>query len=719
MLESGAAFVALAAVGDAVLMAATIAARVGCSNASSKPPKTNLIECLRDKTKLLVLDNLEQIRDAAPLLVDLLAECPGLCVLATSRERLHLRAEQRFQVPPLDLAPAIELFVKRAQAVNADFRLTPQNQPALATICQRLDRLPLALELCAAQIDLLSPTQLLAQLHDRRLDLLVEGARDLPPRQRTLRTAIQHSYQLLDEAERTLLRRLGVFVGGFDLPTVAAVVADSEAIDARPLNATLHALIGKSLVRAETMPSDEPRFVMLETIREFALEQLRAQGGEPTLRERHYAAYLDFVRTTDNSLRTSEVARWLVRLHAEQDNIRAALQWTLDEQRYADTAWLIIAVRGFWSHNGQSYEIGQWIVQLLHQRHLLDNDLRLAFMIMLYEAAHSFETFQPLEHWNVEMLQLLDASRNMSLHANAWHNIALTYYTTDNLRALAYLERAIACARAAGTAPELDTRFCSLADHSAALGGTLWAYANALVNQGEFEEALPLLLESRDIIQQRGSRYEMASNIGTLGLLKLLQGDLARAHTHLYEAVAIATEYNYQWMSGFWQPVLGFVTLCMGDVAGARRILTKSLRLCTELKVPMFIARNMAFLAEMALWEGQIDEAANWLAQSLIQEADPGIIIIYEVIRLFIAAQLATAQQQYERAATLFGLAEQANSQIHHVYAGPMRAQADIALAIVRAALDPALFAEAFAAGQQLPLGEAFATVLHPAAIAA
>ena len=146
-----------------------------------------------------------------------MAECPGLCVLATSRERLHLRAEQRFKVPPLDLAPAVELFVQRAQAVDADFSLTPHNQPTLEAICQRLDCLPLAIELCAAQIDLLAPAQLLAHLQDHRLDLLVDGAHDLPPRQRTLRTAIEHSYRLLDEAERTLFRSLGVFVGGFDL----------------------------------------------------------------------------------------------------------------------------------------------------------------------------------------------------------------------------------------------------------------------------------------------------------------------------------------------------------------------------------------------------------------------------------------------------------------------------------------------------------------------
>src|SRR6266545_840806 len=338
----GAAFVALAAVSDAVLMAATIAATVGSSDASPKPSKTKLIECLRRKTMLLVLDNLEQIRDGAHLIADLLAECPGLCVLATSRERLHLRAEQRFHVPPLDLAPAIELFVQRAQAVNADFRLTPQNQPTLAAICQRLDRLPLALELCAAQIDLLAPAQLLAQLQDRRLDLLVDGAHDLPPRQRTLRTAIQHSYRLLDEAERTLFRRLGVFVGGFDLPAVTAVVADSMATDAGSLNATLHALIGKSLVRAETTPSGEQRFVMLETIREYALERLEASGEAERLRQQH-AAF--FVTLSEAGVRHDC-------LEIEYPNLRAALEWSRTEADGTTELRLVVALDGFWRHSG-------------------------------------------------------------------------------------------------------------------------------------------------------------------------------------------------------------------------------------------------------------------------------------------------------------------------------------------------------------------------------
>ena len=159
--RDGAVFVPLAAVGDATTMALTIGAAVGSLDAGPKAPQTRLVEHLRHKQMLLVLDNLEQIRDVAPLVAALVAECPGLCILATSRERLHLRAEQRCKVPPLDLAPAVDLFVQRAQAMDAGFRRTPQNQATLEAICLRLDCLPLALELCAAQVDLLSPSQLL------------------------------------------------------------------------------------------------------------------------------------------------------------------------------------------------------------------------------------------------------------------------------------------------------------------------------------------------------------------------------------------------------------------------------------------------------------------------------------------------------------------------------------------------------------------------------
>ena len=211
----------------------------------------------------------------------------------------------------------------------------------LEAICLRLDCLPLALELCAAQVDLLSPTQLLARLHTHHLDLLVDGAHDLPLHQRSLRTAIGASYAMLDEAERSLLRCLGIFMGGCDWQAVAAVAADHVELSARPLHSILHALVDKSLVRVETLPDGEQRFLLLETIREFAREQVRARGEEAHLRRRHYAIYLQFFRTGDSHLRGPDAAAWFARLGPEQDNLRAATLFGLADQMHSQVHYAI------------------------------------------------------------------------------------------------------------------------------------------------------------------------------------------------------------------------------------------------------------------------------------------------------------------------------------------------------------------------------------------
>ena len=735
--RDGVVFVPLATVSDPTLMASTILIAIGSTDLS--PPQKKLIEFLRHKTMLLVLDNLEQISEATPLIADLVTECPGLCLLATSRERLHLRAEQRFKVPPLSLASAVELFVQRAQVVNDDFALTPHNQSTLEAICQRLDCLPLALELCAVQIDILSPTQMLAQLQDHRLDLLVEGARDLPPRQRTLRTAIQHSYRLLDEEERTLFRRLGVFVGGFDLPALAAVVADSMVTAARPLNTTLHALIGKSLVRAATLPSGEQRFLLLETIREFALEQLQAHSEKALLRQRHYAAYLQRFRTADSHLRGTEAATWVVRVEPDQDNLRAALQWTLDEARYADAAWLMVAVHYLWFLRSSRYEGAKWLAQLLPHRQMLAPDLRLATLIALYATAFALEAFPPVNRYRGEIRELLEVCSDKLLQAAAcfW----LGWSATDVAQTVTLVERSIALAQAASEASGLDAEFGAMTDRTFVLANALLLYADNLIDQGEVARAAPVATESLAIFRRRGDPFGIAQCLGTLGRLALLQGDLAQAHKLFHEVMTIATSFNLRPTQCEWQPLLGIVTLYAGDVLTARRLLNESLRLCIELKNKFFLSRVCTYLAELALWEGEAfgepgtvrqahrtgaeasselsrtlveGQAEHWLAQSLGHQADPQRITIFQVTRLFIAARLATAQQQYLRAATLFGLADQMHSQIYDAIAGPMRSLADTALATVRGALEPALFAEAFAVGQQMSLAEAFATLLIP-----
>jgi predicted ATPase/transcriptional regulator with XRE-family HTH domain len=704
----GVVFVPLAAITAPMVMASAILAAVGGSDFS--PPQNKLIEFLRHKTLLLVLDNLEQISDAAPLIAVLVAECPGLCILVTSRERLHLRAEQRFKVPPLDLAAAVELFVQRAQAVNADFCLTAHNQATLEAICQRLDRLPLAIELCAAQIDLLSLPQLLSQLQAHSLDLLVDGARDLPPRQRTLRTAIQHSYTLLNEAERLLLRTLGVFAGGFALDEVEALATDR--LEPAAVQATLHALIGKSLVRAATLPNGEQRFLLLETIREFAIEQMQAVGEEALLRQRHYTVYLQLFRTGDSHLRGPAAASWIARLEPEQDNLRAALQGSFHEARYTDMKWLMTASGWFWHLRGNWYESGQWVARLLPHRHELPVDLHLFTLITVYAIGRAVKAFQPLNRWKDEMLQLLESSSNQNLHSAAWHFVAC--YTPNFSEAATAWEKSITAARNARELPAIDPGFGLITDLDFILGTPLWAYATSLIERGAFASALPLLQESQALFQRRESRYEMADSIGTMGLLAFMQGNLAQARVQLQEAVTIAATFDYQEMVALWQPLLGLVILYEGDAVEARHLLDISLRLCLELKDKWFLVRIYTYLSEIALSEGKIEQSAQMLSTSLTYELEARRVTVYELARLWVAARLAAAQQQYTRAATLFGLAEQAHSQIHYAIAGPMRSMAEAALATVQAALEPTLFAAAFAAGQRMALAEAFATVLAP-----
>ena len=260
----------------------------------------------------------------------------------------------------------------------------------------------------------------------------------------------------------------------------------------------------------------------------------------------------------------------------------------------------------------------------------------------------------------------------------------------------------------------MGPEFCLGADSDFLLGNILWAYAMTLIERGRFARALPLLMESREIFRRRGSQYEMADSSGTLGLLALMQGDLAGAHTHLQEAVTLAATFEYQEMLRLWQPLLGLVTLYGGNVQEAHRLLNESLRLCVEQNDKSSQARIHTHLAEAALWEGKLKQVEQSLRASLANDTAAHSPSFYDLERLWIAARLATAQGRYKHAATLFGSIEQTHGHIASAIAGPIRAQADAAAATVQAALGTEAFAAAFAAGHQLSLEEAFAAILTP-----
>ncbi len=373
-------FVALETVRDPALVASRIAGEIGLAESGGRSAQDVLIEWLAGKQVLMVLDNFEQVVDAGPVIADLLRSSPGLKVLATSRAPLRVSGEQEFPVPGLPVPPdpghmsgyeqarasgggdldlerlttyeAVRLFIARAVAVRPDFVVTNANAPAVAAICARLQGMPLAIELAAARVKLLSPDAILARL-EHQLNLLAAGARDLPARQQTLRGAIAWSYDILDDADQRLLDRLSVFAGGFDLDAAEAIGGPADEIGREVLDG-LMALADQSLIRS--MDADPPRFFMLETIREFAAEMLDGRDDAAAVRARHTSWYLDLVEAAAPRLSGSDQRNLMEGLEREHDNIRAVLDRAPTVGDAACAIRLAFAMWRFWQKRGHLYE---------------------------------------------------------------------------------------------------------------------------------------------------------------------------------------------------------------------------------------------------------------------------------------------------------------------------------------------------------------------------
>jgi predicted ATPase/DNA-binding CsgD family transcriptional regulator len=403
----GVVFVALAPLRDPELVAPTIAQALGVSESGETRLEERLTRLLRNERLLLLLDNFEQVIDAAPFVARLLAACPTVTILVTSREPLRVSGEQEYPVPPLDLVrpedhlsleeiaetEAVRLFVARARAVLPAFTLTAENAQAVIGICRHLDGLPLAIELATARVKLLPPEALLARL-ERRLPLLTEGPRDAHPRLQTMRGAIGWSYDLLSPDEQTLFRRLAVFAGGFTLEAAEFIegdgrgrrgdkggegeresvgprrpvflanraASDASSFSAAPLD-RVASLLDKSLLQCDPGPDGAPRFSMLETIREFALERLAASGEAAETRARHAMWCLSLIERLN--LLGAEQARGLARLGVEHDNMRAALTWLVDRSDAETAQHLVGRLWEFWFMGGHAIEGRTWLERAL------------------------------------------------------------------------------------------------------------------------------------------------------------------------------------------------------------------------------------------------------------------------------------------------------------------------------------------------------------------
>ena len=375
----GVVFVDLSALRDPALVPPAIAGALGLREASGQNIHELLLTSLRAKQALLVLDNVEQVVEAAPFVADLVAACPRLTVLATSRTALRLRAEQRFRVPPLGLpdpardaspdvvasAAAVRLFAARARAARADFALSPDNAAAVAEICRRLDGLPLAIELAAARVSLLPPAALLARLggpSDRApLHALAGGARDLPERQRTVRETIDWSYHLLDPGAQRLFARVSVFAGGCTLEAIEAVCDPDGALD---ILDGVTALADASLL--SRTDGAAPRVVMLEMIHEYARERLDALGELAPQRRARALYYAADVEASRSEFKARQKA-WLERWELEHDNARAALRWALESGEVEVGLRLAGVLWPFWYLRGYVTEGRRWLEGLLER----------------------------------------------------------------------------------------------------------------------------------------------------------------------------------------------------------------------------------------------------------------------------------------------------------------------------------------------------------------
>ena len=671
--SDGAAFVALAPISDPTLVMPTIARALGIKETADQPPLDQLKRALQAKRLLLLLDNFEQIVDAAPLVVELLEACPGLKALVTSRAALHVRGERLYGVPPLllpDLTqhpapgalarnPAVALFVERAQAVIPDFTLTEQNAPAVAAICVRLDGLPLAIELAAAQVKLFAPTALLARLRDR-FALLRGGARDQPTRQQTLRNAIDWSYHLLTRAEQCLFRRLAVFVGGWTLHAAAAVCDLDGDLGLDVLDG-LHTLVDNSLVRQAEGLDGEPRFHRLETIREYAIERLVASGEELALRRRHAAYFVTLAEAATTELNRARSQEWFRRLDVEQANLRAVLAWSVGPQGQLDLGLrLAVALRMFWVTQSYVRESYTWLERALALSRAGTVDPAVRASVVCAAGVMS-------------VLLWGDYDQSMSL-----------------------LEEGIAYAQEQG-------------DRASTAEALAWL-GLVVRERGDYTRAQALVTESLALYQTEGDSWGIALALLGRGDVAFDQGDLPGAAAQYAAALTLSRESGFMFWQGYALDHLGRIAYAQAEYAHAEALLVESQALFQELGHLGGVATVLLDLGRVAHTQGDELRAGRQFAEGLelVREFQGSgkRDIAYAFVGL---AGVAAAQGQAGRAARLLGAAEAVRESIGFVLPPIYRADYDRDEAAVRAQLDEAVFAAAWAAGRAMSLEQAIA----------
>jgi predicted ATPase/transcriptional regulator with XRE-family HTH domain len=644
----GVCFVDLAATRAPELVMGAIAHALGLREIGGRRLAESLQDYLQDKRVLLLLDNFEQVVDAAPLVVGLLEGCSGLKALVTSRATLRVRGEQVVLVSPLPLPdlerlalrslaqnPAVALFVERAQAVLSSFDLTETNAPTVAALCAHLEGLPLAIELVAVRIKLLTPTVLLAGL-DQRLALLTDGPRDLPLRHQTLRAAIAGSYELLGSHEQALFRRLSVFVGGWTLDAAEAIasqfsgenqqVKKDRAQRSVSLLTVIESLVDSSLI-AQRPPSDDgPRFSMLETIREYALELLEESGEATAVRQVHAAHFLALAERAERELHGPEQVAWLDRLELDHPNLRAALEWALQTGDIERALRLGGALWWFWSVRGYSSEGRRWLDRILDGAlPLLDmetpepstaHELKSNIARALYAAGH-LALFQG---------DFVAARERLGTSVAIWRELAALpaeqrLAQQGLFSALMFLMLTLQFEGDSTAAAPLLAEYLALSD---TLDDPLAQATNlfnlgrgALLQQGKYMQARSWLEQSLALFRPLGDLYYIALAVIDLGLVALFQEDYGVARVWYEEGLAFAHVLKDRALIATALNNLGEVARCQDDDERAALLYAESLQLHQDLGHRQETPRLLHNLGYLALHRGDTLQASVYFRESL------------------------------------------------------------------------------------------------------
>jgi len=593
----GAFFVALDAVKNAELVAPTIAQTLGVKEASGKSIVEMLKNFLQAKQMLLVADNFEQVVLAAPFLAEILDNAPQLKILVTSRILLNMQAEREFRVPALDLPEnaaqtslenltefeSVKLFLERAKSIKPNFAPTNENAPVIAEICLRLEGLPLAIELAAARVKILSPEQISARL-ENRLKLLTGGAKDLPARQKTMRGAIAWSFDLLNEGEKTLFRRLAVFAGGFTIDAVESICS-SEEIDA--LNC-LTSLVENNLVVQTETAKGESRFRLLEVVREYAQEILAASDEGELIRRNHAAFFLKLAQDAEPEILGGQGAKWLALIEEEHNNFRAAFFWAAagDTETAVNLAG---ALRDFWVLRNQLTEGREWFETALERADGTPAAARFKLFSGLGQAARFQGDYAAAQKANQEGLTAGKESNDLRQIVVATRGLAAAAKGQgDFAAARKFYEEALAISR------KIDEKF--------GIAVSLNALGDLARVKGDYAAARPLFEESLTICRELGNKQGVGCTLNNLGAIAFALGDYETARSRFAEGLKMAQELGEKITLSY--SLDGFAALAVkrrdaeraSQLAGAAEHLRESLGFDTEPAERLF---RDTYLAEL------------------------------------------------------------------------------------------------------------------------